>query len=176
MRSHARLLALALAAPMVGSLACVDATHDDQVQALGGEATGVATGSTHRPGQPCLVCHGGDGPASGVFSIAGTVYAVFKESAPAVVAWVQIEDISGAVFVTPTNSAGNFYITSEQWRPIFPIEAQVSLGPVTKQMLTAIGRDGSCAACHEGSPGPASAGPVYAANNRGQLVDGGANP
>ena len=44
--------------------ACVDETHELQVQALGGEAPGVPKGPLHRPGQPCLVCHGEAGPAS----------------------------------------------------------------------------------------------------------------
>ena len=28
----------------------------------------------HRPGQPCLTCHGGKGPGHVEFSIAGTLY------------------------------------------------------------------------------------------------------
>ena len=37
------------------------------------------------------------------------------QSAPAVGAHVQIEDITGAAFLSPTNDAGNFYITTSQW-------------------------------------------------------------
>ncbi|HTB78897.1 MAG TPA: hypothetical protein VK762_36895 [Polyangiaceae bacterium] len=157
--------------------ACADATHDEQVQALGGEAPGVAAGPEHRPGQPCLVCHGGEGPASSSFSVAGTVYALFKESAPAVGAQVQIEDITGAVFRAPTNAAGNFYVTTSQWQPTYPTQMQVSLMAATNQMLTHVGRDGSCATCHQSLSGPSSPGPVYVATDPEQLVgDGGTGP
>jgi hypothetical protein len=157
--------------------ACADATHDEQVQALGGEAPGVAPGPEHRPGQPCLVCHGGEGPASSSFSVAGTVYALFKESAPAVGAQVQIEDINGGVFRSPTNAAGNFYVTTSQWQPTYPIQMQVSLMAATNVMLTHVGREGSCATCHQAASGPASPGPVYVATDPTQLVgDGGTGP
>ncbi|HEY5145706.1 MAG TPA: hypothetical protein VII82_03025 [Polyangiaceae bacterium] len=162
----------------LGALAgCVDTTHDIEVQALGGEAAGVAPGPDHRPGQPCLVCHGGEGPASSHFSVAGTVYAVEKESAPAVGAQVQVEDITGVAFPSPTNGAGNFYISAQDWQPTYPIQMQVSLGPANKQMLTHVGREGSCATCHTSSPGPASPGPIYVAADMSELLgDGGTGP
>ena len=165
---------LALGAMAIVLVDCVDATHDDQVQALGGEDPAVRRGPLHRPGQPCLVCHGGEGPASGTFSVAGTVYTLAGRTDPAVGAQVLIEDITGVAFVAPTNPAGNFYITANQWNPTFPIKVQVTLGPSTEPMNTFVGRDGSCATCHSGKPGPTSAGPVYAASNQSQLVqDGG---
>ena len=161
-----------------GALAgCVDTTHDIEVQALGGEAAGVAPGPDHRPGQPCLVCHGGEGPASSHFSVAGTVYSVEKESAPAVGAQVQVEDITGVAFPSPTNGAGNFYISAQDWQPTYPIQMQVSLGPANKQMLTHVGREGSCATCHTSRPGPASPGPIYVAADMSELLgDGGTGP
>jgi len=177
MREQARLFWPAVAAMVAALGACADATHDEQVQALGGEAAGVAPGPDHRPGQPCLVCHGGEGPASATFSVAGTVYAVFKESAPAVGAQVQIEDINGSVVVPLTNSAGNFYIAAQQWQPTYPIQMEVSLGPASNQMLTHVGREGSCATCHQSLIGPASPGPVYVATDMSELLgDGGTSP
>jgi hypothetical protein len=168
---------LALLTTLTALVACLDATHDQQVQALGAEAPGVAPGPDHRPGQPCLVCHGSEGPAKSSFSVAGTVYAVDKQSAPAVGAQVQIEDINGVAFVSPTNEAGNFYVLTGQWQPTFPIQMQVSLGPVTAQMLTHAGREGSCAACHLSTSGPSSPGPVYVATYPAQLLgDGGTGP
>jgi hypothetical protein len=154
---------------------CVDATHDDQVQALGGEDPAVQRGPLHRPGQPCLVCHGGEGPASGTFSVAGTVYALAGQSAPAVGAQVLIEDVTGVAFVAPTNPAGNFYITANQWKPTFPLKVQITLGASTEPMNTFVGRDGSCATCHTGThAGPTSAGAVYAASTESQIgQDGG---
>ena len=71
--------------------ACVDETHEEQVAALGGEAGGVSPGPLHRPGQPCLVCHGEAGPSSHTFVIAGTVYATQGQSAPAADVQVQLE-------------------------------------------------------------------------------------
>ena len=49
--------------------------HDNEVAALGPEDPSVPPGPDHRPGQPCLVCHGGSGPASAQFAVGGTVYA-----------------------------------------------------------------------------------------------------
>ena len=54
----------------------VDPVHDEQVAALGPEPAGESPGPLHRPGQPCLVCHGGLGPAHQSFSVAGTVFAI----------------------------------------------------------------------------------------------------
>ena len=59
-------------------LGCNDATHDEEVAALGAEDPAVPPGPDHRPGQPCLTCHGGIGPAKQQFSIGGTVYAVVR--------------------------------------------------------------------------------------------------
>jgi|CZKU01.1.fsa_nt_gi hypothetical protein len=155
------LVALATALAMVGASSCIDASHDDQVQALGGEAPGVQKGPNHRPGQPCLVCHGGLGPASARFVMAGTVYAVQGETNPSSGARVHIEDANGAFYTAITNRVGNFYITPAQWAPPLPATVQVTQGQNSQQMQTNIGRDGSCAACHTQSPGPTSPGPVY---------------
>jgi hypothetical protein len=166
--------AVAPVAPALG--ACVDATHDEQVQALGGEVPGVQRGPDHRPGQPCLVCHGGQGQASAQFSVAGTIYSIHQKSDPAVMANVQIEDITGAAFVSTTNEVGNFYITPHQWQPTYPLgQIQVSLASSSSsQMQTHVGRDGSCGSCHQATVGPTSAGPVYVAVDQGDMTDGGA--
>jgi hypothetical protein len=109
--------------------------------------------------------------------VAGTVYAVFKATAPAVGAQVQIEDITGTTIVAPTNQAGNFYIADQDWQPVYPTQMQVSLGAATQQMLTHVGREGSCAACHQSVTGPGSPGPVYAATDMSELLDdGGTGP
>jgi hypothetical protein len=154
------VLALGLAAGM-GLPSCVDPTHDAQVQALGGEAPGVPHGPLHRPGQPCLVCHGEEGPASQKFVMAGTVYATQGQGAPADGVQVLIEDVNGSFFAVTTNQVGNFYISTAQWSPTWPAQVQISKGMSMQQMLTHIGRDGSCADCHTQTPGPTSAGPVY---------------
>jgi hypothetical protein len=153
-------LAVGLAAG-VALAACIDETHDAQVQALGGEAPGVPNGPLHRAGQPCLVCHGEAGPASARFVMAGTVYAVQGQSAPAQGVVVLIEDVNGSSYAATTNEVGNFYITTDEWSPTLPAQVQVSKGTSIEQMLTHIGRDGSCADCHTQTPGPTSPGPVY---------------
>jgi hypothetical protein len=145
----------------LGLACCVNETHELAVQALGGEAPGVSRGPLHRPGQPCLVCHGVDGPASKRFVVAGTIYAEQGTTNPAPGAQAVIEDINGSVFAATANEAGNFYVTPDEWAPTFPAQVQVVQGANNQPMLTHIGRDGSCADCHTQSPGPDSAGPVY---------------
>jgi hypothetical protein len=134
------LLALATALALFG--ACGNPAHDDAVAALGPEAPGVTPGPTHRPGQPCLTCHGGLGPASEQFSIGGTAYetqrlpladgAPASTSPPLVGATVQLTDSSeltdasdassgSATQTTTTNSVGNFFILESDWAPVFPI-------------------------------------------------------
>jgi mono/diheme cytochrome c family protein len=80
---------------------------------------------------------------------------------PAANATVSIEDISGAFGTTQTNSAGNFYITVQQWQPKYPLQPQVALGSMSQQMQTHIGRDGSCADCHGPTASSTSIGPIY---------------
>jgi hypothetical protein len=140
--------------------ACVDESHDLQVQALGGEAPGVSPGPLHRPGQPCLVCHGADGPSRNTFVIAGTVFAVQGQSAPAPGVQVEIEDSTGSIVSLNTNEAGNFYIPTGEWSPVMPAWVpQITMAQ--SQMQTHIGRDGSCADCHTLNPSSTSPGPVY---------------
>src|SRR3984957_22477 len=90
--------------------ACVDETHDLQVQALGPEAPGVPRGPLHRPGQPCLVCHGGSGPASHQFSVAGTAFAVESLTTPLPTAVVTLGDAHDASVSLGSNQAGNFFV------------------------------------------------------------------
>jgi hypothetical protein len=162
-----RPLVLALVAPAI-SLAvllasCVDQTHEEDVKALGPEDPAVPPGPLHRPGQPCVTCHGGSGPASQQFSIGGTVYLLKGQTMPAPNATVSIEDITGAIQTAQTNAAGNFYITVQQWQPTYPLVPTVTLGSmIPQQMSTHIGRDGSCADCHQPNTGPTSIGPIYA--------------
>lgn len=151
---------LAVAAALLG---CVDETHDAQVRALGGEAAGVPPGPFHRPGQPCVLCHGTGGPASTIFSIAGTVFAVQGQKGPAAGAQVSLEDVNGRHATITANAAGNFYVTPSQWSPTFPIKVTgVTEGQnIAPPMLSHMGRDGSCAGCHTDPESATSPGPVY---------------
>jgi hypothetical protein len=149
----------------LASAACVDAVHDDAVQALGPEAPGVPPSGLHRAGQPCVTCHGGSGPASVQFSVGGTVYAVFGRSGPAVNALVQIEDVDGNTFTATTNEVGNFWVLPAQFAPHYPTQMQVTSadGNDSQSMATVASRDGSCADCHKGVRSSTSPGPVYVA-------------
>jgi hypothetical protein len=159
MTRAARALALAIAS--LASAACNDATHDMQVQALGGEDPAVPVGELHRPGQPCLVCHGGIGPASSHFTAGGTVYVSRGSTVPAAGATVLIEDITGSVGTAQSNEVGNFYIPVAAWQPTFPTLPQVTYNGLTQPMTTHVGRDGSCASCHTDPAGPTAAGHLY---------------
>jgi hypothetical protein len=149
----------------VASPACVDAVHDEAVQALGPEVPGVPPGGLHRPGQPCLTCHGGSGPASVPFSVGGTVYAVSGRRDPAVNALVTIEDVDGNSFTARTNEVGNFWVLPAQFAPHYPTQMTVTSadGNDSQSMATVASRDGSCADCHKSTRGPSSPGPVYVA-------------
>ncbi len=195
----AAVIAPALAA--AAALSCGDPAHTNVVDSLGPEKPGVPPGPTHRPGQPCLACHGGSGPAGAQFSIGGTAYykqvtadAGLDPSNALVNGTVTLTDAKGKTFSVQTNEVGNFFIRLSQWAPVNPIgglatdgavggvqmpglppptcghEVQVSgtlltpmgPGPVTTTcMLSAIGRDGSCADCHFYPAGHTSPGPIY---------------
>jgi hypothetical protein len=161
-----QLAVTTLAALSVAAVSCYDPVHDQEVAALGPEAPGVPQGPTHRPGQPCNVCHGGIGPANLRFSVAGTVYLYALGSPPpaAVNAQVQLEDVTGRSWHSTTNSAGNFYVLQSDWAPNYPMSVPAvidSTGKINQLMGTLDNREGSCAACHTSTPGPDSAGPVY---------------
>lgn len=166
---------LMICAAMV-CVSCGDPTHDRAVAALGGEAPGVPEGPLHRPGQPCVTCHGESGPAAGEFSVAGTVYVVLRETEPAPNVKVQIKDITGAERFVTTNQAGNFYVRSDEWRPVYPLQTSISFLNLTKQMSTHIARAASCADCHVHPPGRLSPGHIYLATSRSELPGAGAGP
>ena len=147
-------------------------THADQIDALGDEANGVRTGPTHRPGQPCLVCHDGAIGDPVQFSVAGTVFETAGSASPVNGAQVELTDVKGSTYTSTTNSAGNFYITPDEWTPTYPMTAVVmppSGSAVAMQSL--IARDGACAGCHVDPAGAASPGRVAI-----QLEDGGTPP
>lgn len=144
---------MAVLAIAVASASCIDPVHADAVEALGPEAAGVREGPTHRPGQACLTCHGGDGPGPD-FAVAGTVYAVRGQPAPLVRGVVRIEDYAGKTIEVSTNEVGNFYIETNRFSPVYPLYATVYDGPskkVEKKMVSRIGRNGGCGYCHAGT-------------------------
>lgn len=127
---------------------CFDPVHDDAVSSLGPERSGERPGPTHRSGQPCLTCHGGQGPGSPQFSIAGTVFTVRGGTEPASGATVTITDANNETHSFTTNRAGNFYVGEGAWSPTFPLSVAVDGQGVHAAMVSKVGRDGSCGSCH----------------------------
>jgi len=168
--SRLRIATLAL---VTLAIASCNPVQDDAIAALGGEAPGVRRGPLHRPGQPCLLCHDGALGDPPEFTVAGTIFALPSSQLPAVNVTVSMLDARGATYEATTNAAGNFYVTPDQWTPVFPI-TQVALknaGGLPIYMQSEVGRSGSCAACHVDPAGPDSPGHVCVS-----LDDGGVPP
>ena len=163
----------ALALVTIGAsvaFACGDPVHSNEVDALGPAPNGGRPGPEHRPGQPCIVCHGGSGPASAQFSMGGTIYLIKGQTDPAPNVVVKITDSRGQTHSVTTNKVGNFYIPVAEWDPTPPHSVELHFGDTyVNPMGTKIGRDGSCANCHFGKPGPSTPGPVYLATDPADL-------
>jgi hypothetical protein len=125
-----------------------DPAKDTLVKSLGPE--NGSPGPTHRPGQPCLTCHD--------FAVGGTVYLQQGKPDPLVAAQIDILDLGGSVAcTTTTNAAGNFYLKQKECVMPMPAKARITrpspdpkMMPDVAEMVTRIGRDGSCATCHHG--------------------------
>mgnify|MGYP001544598329 CR=1 FL=1 len=125
--------------------ACYDPVHADDVASLGPEAPGVKEGPTHRPGQHCTTCHGGDGPGDPQWSVAGTIFKYKGQTIPEVGAQVTVTDKNGSQIVLTSNEAGNFYIEKDKWDPAYPLHVQLqSADGVKRGMDSSIGRDAGC--------------------------------
>jgi hypothetical protein len=148
--------------------ACSDPVRSHLIDSLGGEAAGVPEGPDHRPGQPCVACHGGDGPADAVFSFGGTVYQDQIGAVPAPDVIVRITDDKGKVHDTGTNCVGNFFVRETDFKPNFPVGVKLVFGvkdgqPLSVHMGSPIYREGSCEACHFDPAGTDTYGHVYLA-------------
>lgn len=175
------LLALVVLPSLAGCL--WQSPEDAERDALGPE-TGPEEGPLHRPGQPCLVCHGeGYNPGEAVFDVAGTVYMRADDPVGLGGALVTIVDDSGHSLTVTTNRAGNFMVgrgggededegEDERGdegegavRPSFdldfPLRVSVTYREHEQVMRSAIHREGSCAACHGVEPGATSVGKIY---------------
>lgn len=151
------LVARSFAVGLALLLAACGSQRSDEEAALGPEAPGVPHGPTHRPGQPCLVCHTD-------FSVAGTVYQKPDGATPADEVTVYLRDAAGAEATVVTNCVGNFYIKTNQFDPVFPLQASLirnDRDPRSTSMASKIGRDGSCAGCHTKPASSNSPGVVY---------------
>jgi hypothetical protein len=164
-----------IAAFVLCALSCsLDPTHDEAQSDLGDEANGVNPGPTHRPGQPCLICH--DGSTAPQWSVAGTITGVLGTPTGLNGATVSLTDANLSTFTVTSNEVGNFYVEPSRWVPTYPVKAAVTYGSLTSTMTTIIGRDGSCAGCHANPASRISPGPVYVAGTAAQLSSAGGSP
>ncbi|MGZ3421428.1 MAG: hypothetical protein ACXWUG_05870 [Polyangiales bacterium] len=154
-----RLLVVTVAAAAIG--ACGDPVHSNAVDALGGETYGLRPGPTHRPGQPCLVCHGGAGPGKPEFAVAGTIFQTVDALDFLQGAEVTLTDSAGNEITLRTNQTGNFYFPASNWTIAYPMTVKVAYKGVEVQMKTHVGRDGSCSSCHSDPVSPSAVGHVY---------------
>ena len=147
------VLASIVVAALPSAFSC-DPVHNEAVAAIGSDPSGEPNGPRHRAGQPCVTCHGGDGPGKSNFLVAGTVYQDDKADARAVGVVVRLTDSNGDVMdVAPSNDVGNFYLSTGEWSPVFPIAVTfMKGGGVAAPVMTShMGRQGSCADCHFGT-------------------------
>lgn len=154
-------VALGAALALAGFASCIDPIHQRNVEDLGGEQDGIRPGPRHRAGQPCLVCHGGQGPGEPDFSFGGTVYETEGATTPAPNVVVRITDAKGREVTRTTNDVGNFYVRREELDPAFPAKVKLERGKDTAEMGSVIGGTGSCADCHVGAGGPSKVPRVY---------------
>ena len=164
----ARSLASAVLLLAVGVVAActTDPVHQAEVDALGPEASNVPQGPNHRAGQPCVVCHGSEGPAKTQFSIAGTVFDGPGISSALVGVGgvtVSLEDDSQSRFQVTTNCVGNFWVNPSDWNPQFPVLVAIAGGTTAQTMQSHIGREPSCGQCHQlqVGPGPGTPGTYF---------------
>jgi hypothetical protein len=108
------------------------------------------------------VCHGGSGPGSPTFDLAGTVFAFEGQRVPADGATVRLIDGAGNTQTAGTNQAGNFWMSESDLVLRFPIWVSVDFGGASIEMKTPIFRARSCAECHGDAAGPSSVGRVFA--------------
>lgn len=169
-----RLTAAPALALGVALAACGNPALDDRIDALGDEVPGVEPSAFHRPGQPCVLCHGPYFGAQPELSIGGTIFATDRGRVPVEGAVVRIWDSVGDSRELTTNCIGNFFAKKEDWDPLFPLKVEVEFGLPGKEatdrrlvgMSSRIEREGSCAGCHvdnksEVSQTQASPGRVY---------------
>jgi len=152
----------AFVAVALAAAACGDPVRDAAVEALGPEDPAVRPGPLHRPGQPCLLCHVAGGAAGERrYSVAGTVYRDPDSMMPLADVEVWLIDSRGRQVLARSNCAGNFYLRSSQFLPVFPLWVTLRHAGLVIDMESPMRADGSCATCHTDPRAPSSAGHVY---------------
>ena len=157
-----------IAALFVGlcAAACSDPVRTRAVDDLGGEDPATPVGPLHRPGQPCLACHGSDGPAESRFSLAGTVYQRSDALDPLDGATVRFIDSTGAQYRVVSNCAGNFYVGADNYEPAWPVWMKIEWKALSQEMVSPSFREGSCGACHKDPATPAMVGHLYVGDDQ----------
>ena len=144
-----RLGFMTLAVCALLGASCSDPIQSGRIDELGKEVSGIPKGEYHRAGQPCVVCHSKNGPASNaVFTVAGTIFAGPQVKVGVANAVVRMTDSLGTKHIAKTNCVGNFKVTPEEWDPKFPILVAVAKGGTLRRMNSVIGREPSCGTCH----------------------------
>jgi hypothetical protein len=178
--------------PLMLVVACGDPVRSSAIDGLGGESPRVPPGPLHRPGQPCVLCHDGNGPGNIVLAFGGTVYqSQAGPPVPAVGAIVHFRDSVHNEYRTATNCAGNFFIVDGDYKPTWPVFVKVEYSvtlvssagsqvvPVIRNMTSPIYntdgstvsglRDRSCAHCHSDPADSSSTGHIYLADQGTQI-------
>lgn len=153
---------------------CGNPSFDVQIEQLPPDTVGP--GPNHRPGQPCLLCHGPYKGASPQMSLAGTVFktittqdtyglppdyaeytAALKEATGLQGVSIKVYDPSGKINgVLPTNSrqvelksleSGNFFFKTIEFSPNFPLGARMDC-PDVGQQFTMISRISRDGSCN----------------------------
>lgn len=160
---------------------CLGTTPQEQEPAVQGDYDDGD--EEHRPGQPCLLCHGlghlREAPGGDIFAVAGTVYSFVDDDEDSGLEGVDVTvtDFEGDTFVATSNPTGNFMFdvdtglsaprvrdegrTTMHKEPVYPLEVSIERGPDLQEMKTKIWRAGSCAHCHGPSPDASSVGRVF---------------
>lgn len=128
-----------------------------------GDVDHEPTGDEHRPGQPCLVCHGIEyTPGDDVFEVAGTIYETIGADIGTAGVDVIIEDADGQVVRLRSNRAGNFYFEEDDGTVRYPLHVAIERDGERMEMRSPIVREGSCAHCHtKEGPNESSVGRIF---------------
>ena len=153
--------AACVALASIGSSCNLDPVHQSGIETLGPENPDLypVESEYHRPGEPCALCHSQKGPASTSFALGGTIFWGPQDYNERVAnAYVRILDGKKTQRCFVTNCNGNFYVTKADFDDLtFPILVSVERTKqpgvdestrVIRRMSGHIGREPSCAICH----------------------------